>query len=89
MLACKDANFSNCYIMHSAVADLDCRLELHTVGLAQVDSDSEDRHHLGLVVAIQGSGQLLQAALHSVPQSILHLLVNLFSRTVLRHVTHE
>ena len=89
MLTCKDANSSHWYIMHSAMAHLDCRLELHTVCFAQVDSDSEDRHHLGLVVAVQSSGQLLQAALHSVPQSILHLLVNLFSRTVLRHVTHE
>ena len=58
-------------------AHLDCGLELHSVGFAKTDGDSEDRHHLSLVVTIEGSGQLLQAALHCVPQSILHFLVNL------------
>lgn len=73
--------------LRGAIAHLDCRLQFDTVCLAQVDGDSEDRHHLSLVVTIQSPGQLLQAALDSVPQSILHFLVNLSSRTVSRHIT--
>ena len=69
--------------LQQAGTHLDCRLELHTVCLAQVDGNSEDWHHLGLVVTIQSPGQLLQATLDSVPQGILHLLVNLFNSTLL------
>ena len=68
-------------VAHQQGTHLHRGLQLHPVGFLQHKHHVEDWDNLRLFVTVEHPGQLLQAALDSVAQSLLQLLVHLQSAT--------